>query len=109
SSCSPEFCPSPCRRTTTAFGFPRACTVQYWSLPTPWETNVGCHFEPHPASATASTQSALLVQLHEDRAARDTIARLDVDRANRRVVRRVERRLHLHRLQYDERVAGADC
>src|SRR5204863_991398 len=96
-----------CRKTTTAFGVPFARTVQYSSLPTPWSSKDARHCAPQPASAMRT--SALVVQIDQRRAARDTITFPDVDGADGRVERGEQRRLHLHGLQYDERVVRLDC
>src|SRR6476619_6363808 len=78
------------------------------SLPTPVALNSGCQSLP-PQPATTARSAALLAQIDQHRAARDTIALLDMDCLHGGVIRRAERRLHLHRLEYDERLAGFDC
>src|SRR5215213_11942089 len=94
----------------TAFGFPSAGTTHACARPLPnGPSTAGASPlpPPHPAARTATTR-ALVVQLDQHRAARDTVSFLHVDGAHGRVVRRGERRLHLHRLEHDERLARGD-
>src|SRR6266511_1643334 len=68
----------------------------------------GASTERKCSSGAGLPQWELLLELDEERTAGDQVALGDVDAAHDGLVGRGERRLHLHRLEHDEGLAGLD-